>query len=287
MTRTADMLLAASEKGLRSEESDLIIAAARDAGVRAEEVLWDDLTPADTPVLIRHTWDYHKRIDEFRAWLDALTEAGTTVHNSVPLVLWNLDKVYLGELANGGIATPRTLYFGEGEAVPSTADLRAGVGSDIVVIKPTVSATSWQTRLVELDDRAAVLDAVEQARGGTVRAMVQAYLPEIEAGEWSVVYIGGNFSHAVLKSPKSGEFRVQTDFGGSIELLDPPSDVAAAARRCIDWLPEAPTFARVDGVRTAEGFVLMELELIEPDLFLRLDPAAASRLVELVLAARG
>lgn len=276
------ILLAASGAGLGSPEAGLVIEAARAVGATAEEFRWDRLNRPDAPVLLRHTWDYHKRLAEFRAWLDALAASRATVHNSVELVRWNLDKRYLAELSADGISTPRTVYLADRDPVLPTAELRGRLGSERVVIKPSVSATSWRTRLVDLDDREQVVEAImEAAEGGT--AMVQEFLPSIEAGEWSVVYLGGEFSHAVLKTAKPGEFRVQTDFGGSADLLAVPAAVRAATDACIEWLPEAPTLARVDGVVTEAGFVLMELELIEPDLFLRLHPPAAARLVELVL----
>jgi glutathione synthase/RimK-type ligase-like ATP-grasp enzyme len=280
--RREHILLAASEAGLGSQEAALIVEAAQSIGVSAEEVRWDQLERPDAPVLIRHTWDYHKRIAEFRGWLNSLTSVGAAVHNSVDLVRWNLDKGYLADLGEGGVLTPRTVYLAAGAPVPSAAELGSRVGSGRVVVKPTVSATSWRTRLVELEDHDQVVEAVAAAAEGG-RAMVQEFLPTIEAGEWSVVYLGGVFSHAVLKRPKPGEFRVQIDFGGSAELLEAPLEVRAACDRCIDWLPEAPTFARVDGVVTDDAFVLMELELIEPDLFLRLHPPAAAQLVELVV----
>lgn len=267
-----------------SDEAKLIIEAAREVGVVAEEVRWDrmDVGAVDCPVLIRHTWDYHLRLSEFRRWLDALEAAGASVHNSVATVRWNLDKRYLAELSEAGIATPRTVYVAEGDAPPSASELRSRLESDRVVIKPAVSATAWQTRLVDVADREAVGDATRQAAEGG-QALIQEFLPGIAEGEWSVLYLGGVFSHAVLKTPVSGEFRCQYDFGGSMDLLDVPADVRSAADRCIEWLPERPTFARVDGVVTERGFLLMELELIEPDLFLRLHPPAARRLVELAL----
>lgn len=280
------LLLAASEKGLGSPEAGLIIEAARALGVEAREVRWDTMEIPDVgapeSLFIRHTWDYHRRIEEFRTWLDALERAGARVHNSVRTVRWNLDKGYLDEMAEAGIPTPRTLYVAEGEPPPGADEVLDRIGSERVVIKPTVSATSWQTRLVDVADSDAVAEATRKAAEGG-RAMIQEFLPEIAQGEWSVLYMGGDFSHAVLKSPLPGEFRCQVDFGGSADRLDVPAQVRAAADRCIEWLPERPTFARVDGVVTERGFLLMELELIEPDLFLRLHPPAAKRLVELAI----
>lgn len=274
------LLLAASEAAFGSEEASLLLAAAREAGVPAREVQWDAMDAAEGVVLVRHTWDYHKRPDEFRAWLRSLDDAGRAVHNSVDLILWNMEKGYLAELSDAGVPTPATVFVESGSPIPSGEDLRARLGTGRVVVKPTISATSWQTRLLDLDDRAALEEAVRAAARGS-RAMIQAYIPKIVEGEWSLVYLGGERSHCVLKSPKPGEFRVQSDFGGSYVIAEPPTAALETAQACLSELPEVPTLARIDGVVVDSSFVIMEVELIEPDLFLRLQPEAARRLVDL------
>ncbi|MEM7417994.1 MAG: hypothetical protein AAF389_21070 [Gemmatimonadota bacterium] len=282
MGETQTVLLAASERAFGSEEAQLLMDSLRGRGVEAAESRWDTHDPRPgTSVVIRHTWDYHKRLPDFTVWLDRLEDAGTRVFNSVPLIRWNAEKGYLVDLAQRGVRTPTTLFYESRDVVPDGAELSARLGTDRAVIKPTVSATSWHTRLVSLDDRRAVLEAVDAAAGAS-RAMVQAFVPEIGGGEWSLVYFGGVFSHAVLKRPVSGEFRVQSDFGGSVELGEPPAAALDIAERCLAAAPESPTFARVDGVETDDGFLLMELELIEPDLFFRLHAPASARLAELI-----
>lgn len=287
VSHSEPILLAASDGAFGSEEARLLLDAFERHGRQAAESRWDtDDHSASPAVVVRHTWDYHKRLPEFSAWLDRLDHVGASVYNSVRLIRWNAEKGYLSELAERGVTTPTTLFLSKDDPVPRVEELRARLGTERAVIKPTVSATSWQTRLVALDDRRGVVEAVAAA-ARTSRAMIQAFVPEIGHGEWSLVFFGGVFSHAVLKRPVSGEFRVQSDFGGSVEVGLPPASALGVAERCLAAAPELATFARVDGVETADGFLLMELELIEPDLFLRLHEPAADRLAGLVLGHAG
>jgi hypothetical protein len=116
--------------------------------------------------------------------------------------------------------------------------------------------------------------------------MVQAYLPEVaSAGEWSLMFFQGQYSHAVLKTPAAGEFRIQAHYGGMTVALAPDAHVIQQAQRVVDALPETPVYARVDGVVRAGQLVLMELEVIEPVLFLGSDPDAAARFAAAILVA--
>jgi glutathione synthase/RimK-type ligase-like ATP-grasp enzyme len=220
--------------------------------LKAECIPWD--APVDwhefDAIAIRSCWDYHLRPAEFLAWLDSLH---TTVINPPSLIRWNLDKRYLRRL---GMAMPETHWLTEGES-------RIVDGAHVV--KPFISASAHQTHLID---------------GGNVAgpAMVQRFVPEIEQGEWSVVFLGGDYSHAVLKRPAPGDFRVQMEFGGSVRHQPPPSSVLRFAEEAMRRLPEPAVFARVDIVVAAEGPLLMEIEVIEPELFLT--PAAARRLAE-------
>jgi len=129
----------------------------------------------------------------------------------------------------------------------------------------------------------------ELVEGGAV--MVQPLVEEIEReGEWSLVYFAGVFSHAVLKRPRSGDFRVQSEHGGTVEPVEPTALVIAAGRRAIAGIPFGdgpPLYARVDGCIVNGGLRLMELEVLEPELFLRCAPEAAGRLADALIARMG
>jgi glutathione synthase/RimK-type ligase-like ATP-grasp enzyme len=136
-----------------------------------------------------------------------------------------------------------------------------------VVIKPAVSATAWRTELID----------AKEAGTYEVDVLVQPYMKEIEQGEWSLIFFGGEFSHAVFKRPKRGDFRVQSDFGGTATARMPDAKLIEQARKHVkkEWL-----YARVDGIEQDGRFLLMELELTEPALFFHTDPAAPGRFVD-------
>jgi glutathione synthase/RimK-type ligase-like ATP-grasp enzyme len=253
-----------------------LAAALRDLDAIVVAAPWDTIEPAgdDGVVCLRSTWDYHLRWDEFRDWVGKFEDPGR-LWNPPSTVLWNADKLYLRDLASAGIALPRTEWFEPGERPDVTGRLEAW-GADRAVLKPRVSATAYGTHVVSRDRGIDPADWPALERSG---CLLQPFVPEIQSrGEISLIFLDGGFSHAVRKRPVAGDFRVQADFGGSLETATPVGDtigfgeaVLAAAGR--PWL-----YARVDLVETDRGPVLMELELIEPDLFLT--PEGAARLAE-------
>lgn len=248
-------------------------------GVETVAAPWD---APDAPwrscraVLLRSIWDYHLRVDEFLAWVERLEAAGTTVWNSAPIVGWNARKSYLKKLEAAGVAIVPTLWLKPREAERWPALIERS-GWDEVVLKPLVGASSYLTWRSSAAGAAERVDRLRRlaAHGG---ALVQPYLREIEeAGEWSLVYFEGRYSHAVRKRAKGGEFRVQIEFGGREEPAEPPDSVRRVARRALRAAPGRPLYARVDGMETAGGFLVSELELIEPVLFLAAVEGSAAR----------
>lgn len=146
-------------------------------------------------------------------------------------------------------------------------------GWDSAVVKPTVSASAHRL------ERVFINEAAVRANGP---ALVQPFLPEVLSGEWSLVFIRGQYSHSVLKVPTPGDFRVQSQFGGTAECRRPACGTIGTAQRIVDALAESPLYARIDGTEDEDGFVLMELELIELVLFLGLG-SAADRFAESVI----
>lgn len=259
--------------GAAAPEGDRLLRGALEArGHAVAQLVWSDPSApwsSHDAVVVRSTWDYHLRPAEFLAWLDRLEASGTPTVNSTRLLRWNHDKRYLRGLAEGGVALPDTAWLEEGERV-ELGEVRAARGWEVAVVKPVVSAGAHGTVL---------------ARSGALEgpAMIQALLPEIRtAGEWSLVFLGGAFSHAVQKRPAPGDFRVQPTHGGTCRRAAPPAALLALAHRALALALEPPPLARVDVVETARGPVLMELEVIEPELFL--GPEEARRAAEAVLA---
>ena len=226
-------------------------------------------------VVLRSNWDYHHDLAGFTAWLDALERRGTQVLNAPSLVRWNLDKRYLLDLARWGVRVPRTEV---GPANPSaiTAVL-ARHGWERAVVKPTVGASGHGVRLVWADAPA----EPEGEAMATGMVVVQEFLPEVvQSGEASYVFFEGAYSHAALKRPASGDFRVNSDYQGTVEPFQPDPDLVRQARAALDVLGEIPLYARVDGVVRDGELMVTELELIEPSLSLVLAPGSAERFAE-------
>jgi hypothetical protein len=270
------IVLATSHKQPALTPSDALLRAALDTrGVDVEVAPWDDIPhalPADTCVCLRATWDYHHRPAEFEAWIRGFLPLGETLQNPAETVLWNMDKRYLRELEAAGVRIPLTRWFEPGERADVRSFLQAS-GQSTGVIKPRISATAFGTHLVDREWAPGVAESDELGRAG---CLLQAFVPEVQSkGEWSLIYIDGRFSHAVLKRAARGEFRVQMDFGGTHELVTPSPVVRAFGDAVLDTTRQRWIYARVDLVEAEPGPTLMELELIEPELFLTSAPGAA------------
>ena len=263
-----------------NDDDRLLVPALAALGVTAVPAVWDEAGACWDElqgVLIRSCWDYHLRAPEFLDWIARLERSGVRVWNPGDLLRWNHHKRYLRDLAARGVATVPTRWLARGEA----ADLRAlltDAGWREAVIKPAVSASAFGTWRSSIETASRDQSRLEQLlSAGDV--MVQPLVPEVgRAGEWSLVFLGGGFSHAVLKRPAAGDYRVQWEFGGSAESQVPAGRLIADAERVLTAVPGEPVYARVDGVERAGRLVLMELELIEPHLFLGWDTSAAGRL---------
>ncbi len=269
---------------LFGDEAALPAAFAR-AGIDARPVSWSDAAVDWTAfdlVVLRSPWDYFERIAEFTAWLDRLERAHVRLCNPLPLVRWNLDKRYLRELSARGVRIVPTEFV---EAPANLAALVAGRGWREAILKPAISGGSHRTHRFAAADAAAhqgELDALVRDSA----ALVQPYLREIvDEGEWSLLFFAGELSHAVLKRPAAGDFRVQAQFGGRAELVTPPPSLLADARAVVAALPLPPTYVRIDGVRQGDALVLMEVEALEPYLFMQDAPAAVERYVAAVASA--
>jgi glutathione synthase/RimK-type ligase-like ATP-grasp enzyme len=256
-------------------------------GVRATPTVWSDRSvewAGFDALVIRSPWDYYRRPVEFRAWLDARADAGSLLCNSAEVLRWNYDKRYLSELATAGVASiVPTSYVGRGEK-PDLAALAWARGWDEIVIKPSISAGAYRTHRFRAGDAAAHAAEIDQILS-ECGLLVQPFLPEIvRDGELSLLFFDGVFSHAVRKRAKAGDYRVQFRYGGTDALVEVEAALVEQARACVLAAPSLPTYARVDGLIKDGGFLLMELELFEPLLFLSHHPEAAHRFASAVKA---
>lgn len=226
-------------------------------------------------------WGYHH---DHARWLRACAtwqRAGLPLANPAGVLAWNSDKRYLSELAARGVAIPPTTFTDElSQALVD--GVFADTGAEELIVKPAVSGGAWKTQRLRRGD------AVEAAPGTTM--LVQPYVPTIEvAGETSLLYFGGLFSHAVNKRPVAGEFRVQEEFGGLYDLVpEPDAGALALAEQVLAAVDELLLYARIDMVPDADGrWLLMEAELIEPDFYLGVDPAQGAGFARALLEAVG
>ena len=254
---------------LAPEEATLLPELAA-RGVDAVPAVWSDPTIdwlQFDRVVIRSCWDYHRRLDEFLRWIEAVP----SLRNPAEVVRRNSHKSYLLELEQKGVRIPATVLIRKGAG----GDTRAPMIPGPVIVKPAVSASAYETHLFDTYDDG-LGDMQRLARDHDV--VVQEFVPDvIEDGEWSLIYFDRRFSHAVKKAPKAGDFRVQQELGGSALPATASETLLRTGKRALDSVEGELLYARVDLVSTAKGPLLMELELIEPSLFLATDPEATSR----------
>lgn len=255
-------------------------------GAAVSPAVWDDPSVAWSrfdAVVIRSTWDYYRRPEAFAAWVERLEAARVRLLNPPDVVRWNMHKRYLLELERRGVAVIPTALLPRGQPARLDELLAARRWQDAVV-KPAVSAGAWQTWLLTAPGSSADqarLDALLAEGDALVQPLCAALLTQ---GEHSFVFLRGAFSHAAVKRPRAGDFRVQAELGGSIAPFEPPPGLIAQARWVVQAAGGRPLYARVDGVLVGGKLVLMELELIEPDLYLEHAPGAAERLAAALLA---
>jgi glutathione synthase/RimK-type ligase-like ATP-grasp enzyme len=260
-------------------DDQLAACELRTHGIQVTPVVWDAPTINWSHfdcVVIRSAWDYHLKADRYVAWLQSF-RGKQTLWNPAPAVLDNISKQYLLSLAAQGFEVVPTVMQTAGDGLSLSAALSRCQWDD-VVIKPAVSASgrgTWRTSHATIgDDEARFAEQVQEQD-----VLIQPYIPEIAtAGEWSLVFIDGRYSHAALKRPARGEFRVQLHLGGMTERAEPGAQLIAHAEAILATIPHPLLYARVDGIERCGRLLLMELEINEPFLFLGYAEQAAEKL---------
>jgi hypothetical protein len=269
----------------RLYEDDLLLARAlEELGIAAVPAVWSDARidwGSFAALVIRSPWDYFERATEFRAWLDARIASRVLMCNSGDILDWNYDKRYLQDLEAAGVALVPTIFIGRGERA-DVAALALARGWREIVVKPTISGGAFRTYRFPVEDAqdyAREIDDTLADRG----VLVQPFLPEILSnGELSLLFFDGVYSHAVCKRPRTGDYRVQFQYGGTNETAEVEPALVAQARACVLAAPSLPVYARVDGVVKDGVFLLMELEVFEPLMFLASHPEAPGRFARAV-----
>ena len=237
-----------------------------------------DLKSVDAAVF-RTTWDYFEKIDSFLVWLEK-TASTVPLFNTFELIKWNLDKHYLLDLGKRGVNVPHTLVKEINETV-SLSNFLKNANCEVGIVKPTISGAAWNTYRFSKTN----LEEVENKTNALLKEramMIQPFQKSVTVnGELSLMLFGGRYTHAVKKVPKPGDFRVQDDHGGKVFLHEATKEEIQFAEKAVYACSTLPVYARVDIVRDNFGNLsLMELELIEPELFFRFYPKSAEVFAE-------
>jgi glutathione synthase/RimK-type ligase-like ATP-grasp enzyme len=267
-------------------DDHLVVDHLRERQIEPLAVAWDSGAHrwADFDgVILRSCWDYHLRPEEFLSWVRLIEKSGVPLWNPARVVEWNMDKIYLRDLAARGVPVVPTVCVEEGTS-PGLKLILEEQGWERAVVKPAISATAFQTWLTSVQG-AVQTETVFRGMLKRSGVIVQRFVDEVQTkGEWSFIFFGNEYSHAVLKRARAGDFRVQEEFGGSSELAPPGDSLIEQAQRVVDLMGEELLFIRIDGVDVKGELWLMELELIEPVLFLSLHPSAPHRFADAIAA---
>jgi glutathione synthase/RimK-type ligase-like ATP-grasp enzyme len=270
--------------GHLSDDDKLIIELLKKEGLEIEVLAWDNdyvVWEQFSKVVIRSTWDYHYRIDEYKAWLARLEQKGIPLWNPPEIVKWNLDKKYLLELKDQGISIIPTLLIEQGQKHDLQSILERNAWQE-VIIKPAIGASAYQIFKAEKEN---VLSLQLKMDEILVRSavLVQPFIPQIQTeGEYSFVFIGGRYSHTILKRPQSNEFRVNRKFDGIWSLHQPSIKLIQQAENICKTVRSPLLYARVDCFNVDGRLVLVELELNEPFLFIQWYPQSAVQFAQAV-----
>jgi glutathione synthase/RimK-type ligase-like ATP-grasp enzyme len=225
-------------------------------------------------VVLRSTWGYHNHVAAFRDWIDLIDESGVRTFNPPDMLRWNIDKAYLHDLAARGINVPMTVAIEAEDQGTLTACFERLGRAERAVLKPRFGGSGTGVALTTPTSVRQDLEGMRRELDGRP-FLLQAFIPEITAGELSFVFIGGTFAHAIRKQPVPGEFRSNSRFGTTFSRTEPSVaqiDVASAILAKV--APEA-LYARIDCVARGDGLVCMEVELVEPSLFMTHAPETA------------
>jgi glutathione synthase/RimK-type ligase-like ATP-grasp enzyme len=267
-------------------DDDLAHRPLMDRGWMVTNVSWrsdTDWSQFDL-VVIRSTWDYQNEPQRFLEVLRQIEESGTRLENPLGLVRWNLRKTYLFELEQRGAPVVPAVWYPRLDDA-ALHDLFDRFDTPEIVLKPEVGANA--DHAYRLSRSCATRRREELVSSFRQRPfLAQPFLPAItEEGEFSLFYFLGELSHCILKTPKPGDFRVQEEHGGIIQPAPPEPQLLEASGRVMAAIPtsEPPLYARTDLVRDPRGdFRVMEVELIEPALYFRMDSGAAARFAEAI-----
>ena len=266
-------------------EDGLVRESLEQRGLRVERRSWDDAAfdwEQTAFILFRTTWDYFDRFPEFSAWLERV-KSRTTMINPYEIIKWNLDKHYLLDLAGAGIHVPPTRFMEKGDAGSLAQKVNATDWREII-LKPVVSGAARHTYRF-LRENADQLEVQYRELIREEAMMIQEFQVQVPLkGEVAFMLFDGHYSHAILKKAREGDFRVQDDFGGTVQPYEPSPEEITFAEQVLKRSGHDPLYARVDAIWDNQGkLAVSELELIEPELWFRFHPRAAGSLADAIV----
>lgn len=256
-----------------------VVKQLKEKGVETSVFIWDELLKF-TPdvlknydyVLIRSIWDYYRKVEKFNKLLDFLDASGISVLNPIDIVRWNMDKKYLLELHNEGYSIIPTIFnFGEDT---DSFKIAVSKGWKKMILKPMISAGSYHTFVIEPDEKERFNKLIDNYYINRPY-MLQEFIPEISQGEISTITLtnpvnqkNGEFSYSVTKVPKKGDYRVQINYGGEYSIGEVDPIIKNISKQITKRFGNKLLYQRLDGLWRNGKFLIMEIELIEPDLYL-------------------
>lgn len=260
----------------------LVIPELNRLGWNVEEIPWNLDTDWDLfdVVVIRSTWDYQSRVQDFLRVLEQIDRSKAILHNSLNIVEWNIDKSYLRKIEDKGCLIVPTSWQ-DHLTLEELRSMQERFDCEWIITKPLIGANADHIFKVNPSIESSELDAA-LLHYSSQPVMIQPFIQSVvDHGEYSLFYFGGQYSHSILKTPKKDDFRVQEEHGGSLQLVQPESSLLKAGNDAMEKIGESLLYARVDLVILPDGRpALMELELIEPSLYFNLDPDSPERFAE-------
>ena len=269
-----------------SDNDRLAVAELGKIGIEASPAVWSEAREWSEydAIILRSTWYYWLHYPEFLKWLDRLECGAAPVWNPISMLRWNTNKSYLKSIAAKGLPVVPTAWI-EPNDWKTVAEFSGSTSWAEVIVKPVVSGGAYSTYRLRAEGLAGARGEFEDVwRFGP--AMLQPFLKSVvEEGEYSFLFYGGEYSHAVLKSAVAGDFRVQHIYGGTSRAVQVEPAAVQVAADIVRSLDRVPLYARVDMARHDGGLQLMELELTEPNLFFSDQPGSAAVFADKVRAA--
>ncbi|TAL67749.1 MAG: hypothetical protein EPN82_13325 [Bacteroidetes bacterium] len=278
------IITSSEQPGLLQYDRDIATLLSK-SGISSEPVIWDEPhLPWENydMLLMRTAWGYHQKPFEFKNLLEYFALNKFNIWNPATVMLENMHKFYLKRLAEAGFNVIPTLFC-EPREFKNIENLIKSTGWERCVIKPAISASAFDTHIISDINGLKKINGLDERYKGR-QFLLQKYIPEIEQeGEWSIFFFSNGFKYSVLKVPQKGDYRVQIEYGGKYYRKHAPDFIFESAKKIVDFYMDNCLYIRVDGVVSQSKFLVMEVEMIEPHLFMDLVPEAKEPFVEVII----